>query len=123
MAAPRHKYEELNGWSREMVERAITDDDPDALLRAVIAVSMYEKEWKYAQDVCVRLSNHRHFNVRGNAVLGFGHIARVHGNLDRALVMPIILAALNDQDGYVRGHAEDTKADTEHFLGWNYENA
>ena len=51
---------------------------------------------------------------------GFGHIARVHGRLDRAVVQPIIVAALKDPDNYVRGHGHDAADDTANFLGWQY---
>ncbi|NBV21668.1 MAG: HEAT repeat domain-containing protein [Proteobacteria bacterium] len=115
------RYEEIPEWSHEKVEQALRDDDPGVLRYAVVAISMHDGDWRYAQDLCVRLSSHPHFNVRGNAVLGFGHIARVHRQLDRAVVQPIIEAALRDADKYVRGHGVDTVADTEHFLGWKYD--
>jgi hypothetical protein len=121
MPQSRHNYEEITEWTRDAVERALRDDDVDALLRAVIAVAMHDADWRYAQDLCVRLSSHRHFNVRGNAVLGFGHISRVHQQLDRAVVQPIIEAALRDANEYVRGHGVDAADDTAHFLGWKYD--
>jgi hypothetical protein len=60
-------------------------------------------------------------NVRGNAIQGFGHISRVHEQLDQFTVQPIIEAALSDAHEYVRGQASDAADDTEHFLGWKYE--
>jgi hypothetical protein len=121
MPQSRLKYEEIPEWTRDVVERALRDDDPDALLRAVVAVAMHDADWRYAQDLCIRLSSHPHFNVRGNAVLGFGHIARVHRRLDRVVVQPIIEAALRDANDYVRGHGVDAADDTEQFLGWQYD--
>jgi len=121
MPQSRLKYEEIGEWSHEAVERALRDDDTEALLRAVVGVSMHDDDWRYAQDLCVRLSTHHHFNVRGNAVLGFGHIARVHQQLDRATVQPIIEAALSDFNDYIRGHGHDAADDTAHFLGWHYD--
>lgn len=76
-------------WSRDTVERALATDDAEELLSAVIAVSMYEEDQKYSEQLCLRLSQHPHFNVRGNAILGFRHIARVHGKLNREYVYPI----------------------------------
>lgn len=64
----------------------------------------------------MRLSRHPHFNVRGNAILGFGHIARIHGYLDQEVIRPILEAALRDPNPYVEGHAVDTRFDTETFL-------
>jgi len=121
MPAPRLKYQEPDDWSRSSIENALAADRPEDLWRAVIAVSMHDEDWKYAQDLCVRLSRHRHFNVRGNAVLGFGHIARVHQKLDREVVSPIIEAALKDEEEYVRDHARSARDDTELFLLWKYE--
>ena len=121
MPPSRYKYEEITEWTRDAVEKALRDDDADALLRAVVAVALHDTDWYYAQDLCIRLSSHRHFNVRGNAVLGFAHIARIHGQLDRAVVQPIIEAALHDADDYVRGHGVDAADDTAHFLGWQYD--
>ena len=113
-------YKQPAVWSHEAVEQALQANDSEVLLQAVVGIAMYDADWQYAQDLCVRLSSHSHFNVRGNAVLGFGHIARVHGRLDRALVQPIIVAALQDPDEYVRGHGHDAIDDTSHFLGWQY---
>lgn len=121
MSSPPLKYEEINPWTRGQIDQALSDDDSEVLLVAVIAASMHDEDWKYAQDLCVRLSGHSHFNVRGNAVLGFGHIARVHGKLDQSLVHPIIKLALKDDDDFIRGQAHDAKDDTEHFLGWIYQ--
>jgi len=115
------KYEGIGQWSHEAVEQALRDDDTEALLRAVIGVSMHADDWRYAQDLCIRLSSHAHFNVRGNAVLGFGHVARVHRRLDRALVQPIIQAALRDKSDYIRGQAVCAKDDTAFFLEWHYD--
>lgn len=121
MTSPPFQYVEVTEWSHEQVDQAFRDDDPEALLLAAVAVSMHDPDWRYAQDLCVRLSSHQHFNVRGNAVLGFGHIARVHEQLDRELVQPIIEAALEDEDEYVRGHAIDAADDTVQYLGWKYD--
>ncbi len=115
------QYEEITKLSRIAVEQALRDDVPDVLLRAVIAVSMHDDDWRYAQDLCVRLASHPHFNVRGNAVLGFGHIARVHGQLDRPLMQPIIQAALRDESDYIRGQAVCAMDDTAFFLEWHYD--
>lgn len=114
-------YEEIPEWTHDSVDQALQADDPDLLLRAVIAVGMHDSDWRYAQDLCVRLSSHWHFNVRGNAILAFGHIARVHGQLDRTMVQPIIEKALRDADDYVRSQGFDAAADTGHFLGWKYD--
>ena len=120
MACSRLRYEPIPPWSRQAVEQALGGGDPLALTIAVLAVSLHDPDWAYAQSVCVRLSTHPHHNVRGNAVLGLGHIARVHQRLDQTIAWPIIQRALGDEDEYVRGHADAAADDTEIFLGWKY---
>lgn len=121
MPEPKHRYIEVGECSREAVELALKENDPKRLLNAVIAVSMHHEDWRYAEDLCLQLCSHPHFNVRGNAILGFGHISRVHGKLHQELVQPIIQAALRDENDYVRGQAVSAADDTAHFLGWRYD--
>jgi hypothetical protein len=114
-------YEEPAEWSREAVEQALRDGDAEALLHAVIAIALRDADWRYAQDLCVRLCDHADARVRGNAIVGFGHVARVHRRLDRDVVQPIVQAALSDASEYVRGQAVAAADDTAQFLGWQYE--
>jgi hypothetical protein len=104
---------------RADVEAAIARDVPDELLHVPVAVSLNPPDCAWAQDVCVRLASHPHPNVRGNAVLGFGHLARLCGALDEAVVRPLLEAALDDAEGYVRGQAVAAAGDVAFFLGWS----
>src|SRR5687768_13649224 len=64
------RFQDLETFTNEDVEAAIVRDDPDELLRVPIAVSLSAPDPDRAQGVCLRLSEHAHPNVRGNAVLG-----------------------------------------------------
>lgn len=83
------------------VETVLARGAPDELLHVPVAVSLDPPDCAWAQDVCLRLAAHPHFNVRGNAVLGFGHLARTCGVLDEARVRPLVEAALRDPHEYV----------------------
>ncbi len=123
MPFPRPEYEDIEEWSRDAVQRALAADVPEALSRAVLAVTLHDGDWRYGQDLCVRLANHCNYLVRGNAVLGLGHLAHVHRELEKSVAYPVIAAALRDENAYVRGQAECAKDDTAQFLGWTYETA
>ncbi len=86
----------------------------------VLSVALYSENFEYAENFCIQLSNHKHFNVRGNAILGFGHLARVHGKLDENKTKPIIENALTDKNKFVRSQANAAKDDIEHFLKWKF---
>jgi hypothetical protein len=111
------KYEAIDPMSRQEVDAALTRDDPEELLRTVVAVALHSEDLEWASSVCMRLASHSHFNVRGNAVLGFGHLARRYGRLDSA-AREVIEAGLRDRDSYVRDQAYSAADDVQHFLGW-----
>jgi hypothetical protein len=74
-------YESIPVFSRVDVEGALLRDKPDELLYAVLSAALYGKDFAWAQDVCLRLAKHPDRRVRGNAMLGFGHLARLHRRL------------------------------------------
>jgi hypothetical protein len=78
-----------DGWTEQDMEAAIERNQPEELLYVPIWVSMDPPDCGWAQDVCLRLSSHSHFNVRANAILGFGHLARTCGKLDELSVKPL----------------------------------
>jgi hypothetical protein len=106
-----------DGWTKQDVEAVIVRDLPDELLYVPIVITLDSPDCAWSQRICLALATHNHFNVRGNAVLGFGHLARTCGRLNLDAVLPVISAALNDAHGYVRGHANDAADDLLHYLG------
>lgn len=110
-----------DGWTMADVDAIVFRDRPDELLHVPIAVSLDPPECAWAQETCIRLASHPHANVRGNAVLGFGHLARTCGALDEPRVLPLVESALRDPEEYVQGQAYAAASDLEHFLGWRIE--
>ncbi|MEQ8936073.1 MAG: hypothetical protein RIE56_09820 [Amphiplicatus sp.] len=110
-----------------MTEKDQTDDNAYTPLEylAVLPIdfSMNPPEDVNVESVCIALSVHPDVFVRRNAILGFGHLARVTRKLDEALVKPIIEAALHDKEPSVRGNADAAMDDIEHFLGWKFKRA
>ncbi len=112
------KYENIQVLTKNEIESAISRNYPEELLCAVLSAALYSDDPLWAEDVCLRLSNHEHSSVRGNAILGFGHIARIHMELTESKVKPLIETALKDNSDFVRGHANDAADDVESFLKW-----
>jgi hypothetical protein len=106
------------------VTAALARNDPDELLHIPIALSLDPPEEEapgYAEAVCLALGAHAHPNVRGNAILGFGHLARTAGVIrDADAVRAAVAAGLGDKDEYVRGQAHAAADDLGHFLGWRF---
>ena len=107
------------GWTEESVEEVVARGDPQELLYVPIVVGMNadscERSW--AEAMCLELAEHENFNVRGNAMLGLGHIARVCRDLDTDRAVPVLSRGLKDPHDYVRGHAHDAACDLHLYLG------
>jgi hypothetical protein len=95
---------------------AIAANDIDKLGSMIIAAALCEEDFDFVQRICVQLSSHSDEIVRGNAVLGFGHLARLFEALSDEAI-DIVRARLRDPSSYVRGQAHAAADDLSHFLG------
>jgi hypothetical protein len=114
------RYEPIDADLLTDSEALSSDCPPAELLRTVIAIGLHAAAVGPAQAACLRLSSHQDDNVRGNALLALGHLARRFGSLDQA-ARGAVEAGLADPSGYVRGQADSAADDLEHFLGWRIE--
>lgn len=106
-----------DGWTKQDVEAAIARGLPEELLCVPIVIGMDPPDCGWAEAICLSLVGHPDFNVRGNAVLGLGHLARTCRRLDLAAAVPAIAAALHDDNAHVRGQADNAADDLLHYLG------
>lgn len=110
--------------SLKLIDEALARNNTDELLQLAIALALEPPEDTYpgeAERACLALARHPHANVRGNAILGFGHLARTAGVI-RAEddVRALVSAALDDREDYVRGQADSAASDLAFFLGWKF---
>lgn len=102
-------------------QAALERDDPIELERVVIEVALESEEREWAELTCAQLARHRSAGVRSGALLGFGHLARRFGALDRRRVQRLVERGLFAQHELVRERAESAAADLETFLAWSFE--
>jgi hypothetical protein len=107
-----------DGWTQADVEAVLARGDASQLLYVPIVVALDPPGRVWAEQVCLRLASHPNPSVRGNALKGLGHLARIFRSLNRSLVEPVMEAGLLDPDQEVRGKAGDAAGDIEWFLGW-----
>lgn len=114
----QRKYEEIRAYSdkeiREMLERQAVEE----LIVLSLSAGLYHPNWKFAQDLCLKLAEHSDALVRANAILGLAHAGRVHGRLDRRIVKPVVLRELRNNEEH-RGKIMDAISDMNQFLDWN----
>lgn len=107
--------------ARANVESELEFDDPIRLMDLVLEVALEAEDREWAQAVCVQLARHRSAEVRGNAVLAFGHLARRFGRLDPQRVRRLVDIALHDPSEYVRNQADSAADDLRTFLDWQFD--
>jgi hypothetical protein len=108
-----------DGWTETEVEDVLDRDDPKELcVVPIVITNLGPPDFQWAEDICIRLAAHPDPNVRGNAILAFGYLARTCGKVTRAVVEPIVSAGLSDPHPYVRQHAEGAADDIEIYLNW-----
>jgi hypothetical protein len=111
-------YRPVELYTREQAEEAIRSDDIATLVYVAFSIGMRGSDWKYAQDLCVRLADHPHKTVRGNAILGLEYVARFQGRLEKHIAKPVLLRALKDPELEVVERARDAIEVINYSLGW-----
>lgn len=81
---------------------------------ALVSIAFYEQDWQWSQNICLGFLDHSDDEIRGIATTCLGHIVRIHGNLDRDLVVNALERLLNDEA--ISGQIEDALSDIKFFL-------
>jgi hypothetical protein len=112
------QYEPIPDWTDAEIHRIIEHGDLRELALVPLVASMEPTSRVHAEQICLRFASHPDVNVRGNAMEGFGHIARIFRSLNKRLIEPVMEAGMSDPDDWVRGKADDAADDIEWYCGW-----
>jgi hypothetical protein len=107
-------YEDLPELSRESALEVIATGSEEERVRAVLSVALFDPDWEFAQGVCLSLVDDGSHAVRMAAILGFSHIARIHGRLDVDRVKPVLKRLAVDPT--LAGRVEDVEGDRRTFI-------
>ena len=110
--APLPNYE-----SEEEIERVLREGTWEELMRLSLGVGRYWPDWRYSQDICLRLAKHSDAAVRANACLAFSYIAQTHGKLDKQLIEEAVTRELRTQEKF-RSRIELAIEEINRFMGW-----
>lgn len=111
-------YKALEEYSEDVIKNLLRRGQTEELIRLPLSVGFYHPNWKFAQDVCIRLAQHDDPRIRANSVFGLAHIARTKGKLEKHIVKPILLNELRNNLEY-QGIILDAISDINLFLKWN----
>lgn len=83
-------YKELEPIDREQALAALASKDFKSVCDALLRLTLFEPDWRWAQDRCLSLYRHQSLEVRSTVATCFGHLARIHGKLDLHIVIPVL---------------------------------
>ncbi len=87
------------------VDAVIATDDPEDLLGAIIDIAMASDDAAWATDRLLTLARHVHTDVRGNALMALTHLVDRFERVDRARIVAVLRAGLEDRERHVREQA------------------
>lgn len=112
------KYETLPVIeTKESVDSILETGTIDELVKLAFSIGENFYDWKYAQDVCIKLMSNENLQVRRSACFGLAYLARTKGKLEKHLVKPAILKVLRE-DEEIRGCVLDAVGDINHYMNW-----
>ena len=112
------QYEEVGLATAREVREALSRCEMEKASLLIIGMALHSQAADSAAQVCLEAASSPHPIVRGNAILGFGHLARRFGSLERSSVEPLLVSAMSDPEAYVRSQATSAADDIQQFLGW-----
>lgn len=108
------RYREVPPISRNEARAVFRTKDEAAISEALLRLTFHDPDWRWVQDQLLQYAKHRSSAVRGMAGLCFGHLARIHRQLDRDVVLPVLRKLAEDPE--TRGQAMDALSDIEIFV-------
>ncbi len=108
------RHEAISPISREDAEMALRAGDPEKICDTLVRLAFHEKDRRFVEEKCLSFSSHPDASVRGIVAASFGHLARIHGQLDEERVIPVLEKMRKDHE--LTGRVEDALDDIRMFV-------
>lgn len=108
------KFNDVKSIDRDTAENVFNSKNSKEICDALIRITYYDHDYKWVQSKCIRFLDSNDLNVKRLAIICLGHLARIHKQLDKEAVIPLLKKLQNDPN--VGGAAEDALDDIESFL-------
>ena len=82
------KYSVPPRLSRKQATDDLASADARKRVHALLSLALYNSDWRWVQDQCLRLLADSEEDIVATAILGLGHLARLHQRLDLDQVLP-----------------------------------
>ena len=114
----KRKYRPLGIYSDEEIHIILKKGSYEELVRLPLEIGMNHCDWKFAQDICLKLTEYEDEVIRVNSILGLAYIARTKLKLEKHLVKPVLFRE-SRRAGNFKKVIEDAVYEINLFLQWN----
>ncbi|QEY74483.1 hypothetical protein [Pseudomonas denitrificans (nom. rej.)] len=104
----------MSSYSRYSIEDAFANGDEKGICDAILLMTFNDPDWKWVQNKLLDFLSSPSESIRGVSVTCLGHLARIHGVLEKEKVINKLSSLLADKD--VSGQVESAMEDIEMFL-------
>jgi hypothetical protein len=108
-----YRYHNVFPVDKVAAEKNFASEDVEKICHTLVAVALHEIDWKWVQDKCLTFFMNESPDISGLAATCLGHLARIHGQLEKDKVIPLLKSRLNDPA--IAGQIEDALNDIEMF--------
>jgi hypothetical protein len=98
---------------KALLLQRLGDAHPGVICEALVSAAFHESDGRWVQDKCIEMLSHANDDVRGVAASCLGHVARLHGTVDKMRVVEALAALLTDSS--IAGRVQDALDDVEQF--------
>jgi len=110
---------EYNLPSDKEITQAIKENNIEILKDLCIPLGKQHENWRFAQDICVKLSDHENEGIRASALLGLSMTVMRNLKIEKNIIKPVLLRGLKDESEEVRNAAKTTIQDINSWMKWN----
>ncbi|MFY1958364.1 HEAT repeat domain-containing protein [Achromobacter xylosoxidans] len=114
LTVKKMKYVPPRSFLRTSAEDALASADVNVICEALVSIAFGSPDWRWAQDTCLSFLRNENPALRRLAATCLGHIARIHGQLDKEAVVPALRECLQDPE--IVGKVEDALDDIRLFV-------
>ncbi|WP_321840118.1 hypothetical protein [Paraburkholderia bannensis] len=105
----------MSEYSKEELEIQLNSADKDVAIDALMYLCFNIADPEWIQGKCIEaIENGKDEDVRGLGITCIGHVARMHSQINRGKLMPVLEKCLKDPT--LSGRAEDALQDIEMFI-------
>ncbi|WP_350616358.1 hypothetical protein [Pseudomonas sp. HY7a-MNA-CIBAN-0227] len=101
--------------SKEELEIMLLSNDGDVVIDALLYLCFSINDPKWVQAKCIEaIQGTGNDDIKGLAITCIGHVARIHSEVDRSLVVPVLSDRLTDN--ILSGRAQDALDDIDKYI-------